>query len=473
MKVIMLGGNTKEEIEKRLQIVASAGNLSRSEGTVTEVIESHNDYETNLKLAKLVIGLGHTSIEEHDYLVFALEDVTPIVEQTIIGYRLTSFTIKSRRNVDFRNVGFYVPEFKDKNGNVISDNSELQAIYKEHMQSLFNKYGDLVDENLPIEDCRYILPYSYHSNIIMGCDVHELFNMVGDMLYGNISKIDEIRDLGEKLKDLIEEYVPYLKVALKKEKDKYYYGDKLAFLDSYSTNITSKHKVLDRVHLLDYTEDGDYKVVVRAIMARYHIDYQEACDLIDTVSASNPSIKKEIIDAIARSKQQRELESVYYTFEIPISLAVLTHLTRHRMHSLIVPDFTTFDLKNYVTPISFVEARRDQYDEILEENRKLKREFEERGVREEDLIYFLLSGNSCNVTTTINARALEWVSRMRCCNKAQWEIRGLVNQMVEEASSVTPLIGEEYGASCKVLGFCPEGKDSCKNRGVVKMGKNV
>ena len=40
---------------------------------------------------------------------FALNDVTPIVEQTIIGYRLTSFTIKSRREVDFRTVGFYTP----------------------------------------------------------------------------------------------------------------------------------------------------------------------------------------------------------------------------------------------------------------------------------------------------------------------------------------------------------------------------
>ena len=112
MKILMLGNNTKEEIEKRLQIVASAGNLSRADGTVTQVLENNNDYEQNLKLARAVVGYGHKSIAEHDYLVFALEDVTPIIEQTIIGYRLTSFTIKSRRNVDFRIVGFYIPNFK-------------------------------------------------------------------------------------------------------------------------------------------------------------------------------------------------------------------------------------------------------------------------------------------------------------------------------------------------------------------------
>ena len=177
MKIVMLGGNTKEEIERRLQIVASAGNLSRADGTVTQVFESNDDYESNLKLARAVVGYGHKSISEHDYIVFGLEDVTPIIEQIIIGYRLTSFTIKSRRNVDFRNVGFYVPEFKDKDGNVLENNEELQQKYSAYMQSLFDKYGDLVDESIPVEDCRYILPYSYNSNIIMGCDETKGLNL--------------------------------------------------------------------------------------------------------------------------------------------------------------------------------------------------------------------------------------------------------------------------------------------------------
>ena len=119
---------------------------------------SNNDYEKNLKLARAVVGYGHKSIAEHDYLVFAIEDVTPIIEQIIIGYRLTSFTIKSRRNVDFRNVGFYVPDFHDKDGKVLKNNKALQKQYKAYMQSLFDKYGELVDEEIPVEDCRYILP---------------------------------------------------------------------------------------------------------------------------------------------------------------------------------------------------------------------------------------------------------------------------------------------------------------------------
>ena len=155
-----------------------------------------------IRLAKAVVGYGHRSISEHDYLVFALEDVTPVIEQTIIEYRLTSFTIKSRRNVDFRNVGFYVPDFKTVKGDRL-DSRELKLDYNNYMKSLFTKYGELVDEGLPIEDCRYILPYSYHSNIIMGWDANELFRITSDLLYGKMAKIDEAKELGAKLANMM------------------------------------------------------------------------------------------------------------------------------------------------------------------------------------------------------------------------------------------------------------------------------
>lgn len=468
MKVVMLGNNTKKEIEKRLQIVASAGNLSRADGTVTQVIENHKDYETNLKLARAIVGYGHKSISEHDYLVFALEDVTPIIEQIIIGYRLTSFTIKSRRNVDFRSVGFYVPNFKDENGNVLKNNKELQQKYKTYMQSLFDKYGELVDEEIPVEDCRYILPYSYHSNIIMGCDANELLNMTSDMLYGSISHIDEVHELGEKLATMIKKYVPYLERALNNEQDKEYYNDTLGFLDDLVKKVDiNKASLLDKVYMTDYTTDPDWKVLVSTLMGRYQYSYDEAERLLYQLVDCNKNIKRDIMKSILRKKNQRELEQATYTFQIPISLAVLTHLTRHRMHSLMIPDFTSFNLENYITPETVASNHKNEYDEIFANNKSMRDYFKSQGVRDEDLIYFLLSGNACNVTTTMNARNLEWISRMRCCNKAQWEIRNIANQMVDYAKKVSPLIGECLGPTCQVLGYCPEGKDSCKNRGVV------
>ena len=47
MRIELLGGSTKEELEKRIQKVAAAGKLSRFKGNVFEVLENCNDYEKN------------------------------------------------------------------------------------------------------------------------------------------------------------------------------------------------------------------------------------------------------------------------------------------------------------------------------------------------------------------------------------------------------------------------------------------
>jgi thymidylate synthase (FAD) len=479
MKLVMLGNDTKEEIEKRLQIVASSGNLSRADGTVTQVFESNNDYEKNLKLARAVVGYGHKSIAEHDYLVFAIEDVTPIIEQIIIGYRLTSFTIKSRRNVDFRNVGFYVPDFHNKDGKVLKNNKSLQKQYKAYMQSLFDKYGELVDEEIPVEDCRYILPYSYHSNIIMGCDANELLRMTADMLHGKISNIPEVKELGEKFAEMIREKAPYLVRALDSEEGKDYYEDKFEFLDEmipktggWSGRNIETGVLLEEVNMTDYTKWGDWKVLCHIIAARYQVNLEDAAELLHQLMDQDSGIKRRLMQALIHSKNQRELEQIIFSYEIPISLAVLTHITRHRMHSLLVPDFVPlWNMENYVTPETVAKDHKEEYDEIFSNNALMVEEFRKQGVRDEDLVYFYLSGNACNIYTTMNGRTLEWISRMRCCNKAQWEIRAIANSMVEQAKKVAPLVGEGLGPYCKVMGYCPEGKDSCKARGVVVLSK--
>lgn len=417
MNVVLLGSNTKEEIENNLRIVASAGALSRSEGTVMDVYESKNDYQKNLRLAKEVVGYGHRSISEHDYLVFALEDVTPVIEQTIIEYRLTSFTIKSRRNVDFRNVGFYVPDFKTVKGDRL-DSRELKLDYNNYMKSLFTKYGELVDEGLPIEDCRYILPYSYHSNIIMGCDANELFRITSDLLYGKMAKIDEAKELGAKLANMMGEACPYLVSSLKKEENKDYYNDQFTYLDKL---VKQEDNLLTKPKLTDYLERADDKVLCSILMNRYQLSSEKASKVLDELVKEDKDIKKKMFTSLLHSKNQRELEQVAYSFELPISLAVLTHISRHRMQSLLVPDFVPlWNMENYVIPNSIKDNHEEEYRDIFKKNNLKVEEYKDKGIRDEDLVYFYLSGNACNITTTMNARNFEWITRMRCCNKAQW-----------------------------------------------------
>ena len=458
MKIELLGGCTKEELASRIKRVASAGKLSRFKGNVFDVLDSCDDYEKNLKLIKRIIKMGHKSIIEHDYLVFAIVDVSPIVEQTIIGNRLTSFTIKSRREVDFRNVGYYIPEFRNKNLELHEKKQELQEKYKKHMKYLFNEYANLVDNGINIEDARFILPYSYHSNIIMGLDARELEKLVVSLLYGELSKIAELKELGTMLYEIIKEHVPYLIESI----EEYETNSDNPFEYLESLVERPEIKISDKAKLISYTENPDDLVLESSIMYHYQSEPEVAKEILNKAQEKDASAREKMMEIILNKKENRELEHVNFRFQIPISLSILTHLTRHRMHSLLVPEFLKmWDLSNYIIPNSIKVKYEDKYNEIFKENIKVYNEFLSEDIAEEDLIYFYLGGNMCNVITNMSGRTLQWISKLRCCNKAQWQIRNIANDIVKEVKKVAPLIGKGLGPTCITHKICNEGKESC------------
>lgn len=460
MEIKLLGGCSKDELESRIQKVAAAGKLSRFPGNVFEVLESCNDYEKNLNLIKRIIKMGHKSIIEHDYLVFAICDVTPIVEQTIIGNRLTSFTIKSRREVDFRNVNFYIPEFRNTDGTPHKDNEKLQDIYVKHMKFLFNTYGDLVYSGIDVEDARFVLPYSFYSNIIMGLDARNLENLICSLLNGHLSKISELREFGEKLYNIVKEYVPYLIDSI--ENSEKSSNDDYTYLSSLYKRPDIK--ILDKPKLLSYTPNPDDVIVKSCIMYNYQCSEEVASEIQEKLAMNDPNYKENLMNIILHKQARRELEQVSFSFQIPISLSILTHLTRHRMHSLLIPDFLSmWDLRNYITPptIKASVSSLEMYNNAISKNLEVYEQFKNLDIYEADLIYFYLGCQMLNVVTTINGRSLQWILRMRCCTKAQWQIRNIAKEIANQVKQVAPLLGKGLGPTCMTDLVCYEGKECC------------
>lgn len=492
MRVEYLGNENKEEVEGRLQKIAAAGKLSRTSGKAYEIYDKCGDfdtnayqkavakaledgkseddvdknrytpYESNLRYIKRVINMGHKSISEHDYIMLSIDDVTPIIEHILITSRLSSFTIKSRREVDFRNNGFYVPDFRDKEGNTHQDNERLKTIYKEHMQNLFNEYGNLIDAGMKREDARYILPYCFNSNIFMGMDVNSFVRLTRYLLYGKVSLIAEARKLGEEFLKIIDENIPYMSDEVRKNSAKF--SDSFEYLDSLALEqgINFDTKVHDKVSLTSYTQNSDDIILASALQERYQLSQDKALKMLEECSKKDTNFKRNLMKVIVSNNEHRELEQANFKFDIPIPLAVRTHLERHRMHSLIVPDFVPlWSLDNYDIPPSLQKEQKKHYDEIFKKNREMRDYFKSCGVNENDLVYFYQAANKCNVLTNVNGSSLAWISRMRCCNKAQLAIRKIVNEMCSEVRAVSPLYGSYLGPTCEVFGYCNEGKESC------------
>lgn len=465
------------EIARRSEIVSSAGRLSRAAGTVLDIVglSESKTLEQNINFANRVIGMGHDSISDHDYCVFAIKDVSPIVEQTIIEERFASFTIKSRREADFSQVGFYVPDFHDENGNILPNNEKLKEEYKEHMQMLFQTYITLKDMNIPIEDARFILPYCYHSNILMGMDAHSVKNLIVKLTKTKYRNITELREFGEKLYEIVQEQMPYIVPEIDKVKI-----EEIDSSEEYINQTVPKelHRVEDKTKLLSSSSKNiDDTILISAIMRRYHYDRNHAEKVYQEACKQNPNFKKELMKKIAFESDGLELTQVNFQFETALSLAILTHLTRHRTHDIITPDFVpNLDITNYKTPpkIASKQEALEIYNDVYALNKTVYDHFKENGVREEDLVYFTLSGTLTNVLTNMDGKTLKHILGLRECTKAQWETRQMANAMHQ---GVKELPGTEafetiLGPTCVTQGICNEGKECCGRVYTLQKKKN-
>lgn len=78
----------------------------------------------------------------------------------------------------------------------------------------------------------------------------------------------------------------------------------------------------------------------------------------------------------------------------------------------------------------------------------------------EDARFVLPNAAETKMTMTMNVRELMHFFTVRCCNRAQWEIREVAWRMLEEVLKVAPELFVTAGPSC-VRGGCSEGKMTC------------
>ena len=462
MEVRVLNNISRED---RARVVATAGNLSRFNGNVMECYDDHSDYEKNVKLISNIIKMGHESICDHDYFVIALKDVSAIVEQTLIEERIASFTIKSRRNVNFKDAGYYVPDFHDEDGNLLKNNDELKNEYRKHMDYLFDSYDKLIQNGIILEDARFVNPYSFNSNIIMGCDAHVLKDLVVKLTKTRLSKIGELKELGNKLRDILHTYSSYYdkKIDSEEVSDSDMIKDKL--LSVIPNN--GYYRVTSRVKLLDHTDNVDDVIIKTLIMKKLGCNSDYA-NYVYNCYIKKGNFKYEIMRDLYNTSfnnlDNNILKSINFRFELPFSLAVLTHFTRHRTHDPVIPEFTSLtDISQYKIPPKIEEDKKllVMFKDVFKRNIEVRDYFKKMGVRDEDLVYFLLSGNLVNVTSNIDGATLVHMLRLRLCEKAQWEIKNNAKEMRDEVRKVSDVYSSILGPTCEIIGKCFEGRESC------------
>lgn len=159
-------------------------------------------------------------------------------------------------------------------------------------------------------------------------------------------------------------------------------------------------------------------------------------------------------------------EHVTFTFYIHgVSRALLAQLTRHRIASYSVESQRYVNNADFgfIVPNSIRsnEEAKKRYLELMKSIKEFYRDAVESGIPKEDARFVLPNAATTNLVMTMNARELLHFLELRECNRAQWEIRQLAEEIRKICIKVSPALFLESGAPCR-KGKCPE-KRPCMN----------
>lgn len=170
---------------------------------------------------------------------------------------------------------------------------------------------------------------------------------------------------------------------------------------------------------------------------------------------------KKGLEVAIESGHESVLEHVSFTFRIrDVSRAFLAQITRHRLASFSVESqryckYT--DVVRMIMPPS-IEANAEAqeiYRQTIIDAANTYRSLLDLGVDAEDARFVLPEATVTNMVVTMNARELRHFFSLRCCNRAQWEIRAVADEMLALCKQTAPELFKDAGAPC-VRGECHE-----------------
>ncbi|MBR1728018.1 MAG: FAD-dependent thymidylate synthase [Selenomonadaceae bacterium] len=214
-----------------------------------------------------------------------------------------------------------------------------------------------------------------------------------------------------------------------------------------------------KVTLLSHTPEPE-KIVAAAARCCYSNDDPDK--LLDEMTGEKAA---KFLQKLNDLGHQSPLEHVSFTFAISgVSRALLAQITRHRLASFSVRSqrYCGFNNSDFVKPPSIKNSEVENiFDEAMIETKKNYDELIAAGIAKEDARMVLPNAAATSMVVTMNARELLHFFSLRCCTRAQWEIRSLADEMVKLVKQIAPNIFNKAGAACDQLGYCPEGKFSC------------
>lgn len=219
------------------------------------------------------------------------------------------------------------------------------------------------------------------------------------------------------------------------------------------------HEVKPKAELIGGSNYGDN---IKRIWQGYRRCYSDEEGVVQ--SPDYPAMEA-FIRRMLRAEHAHEspLEHASLTFHVTCSRACSHQLVRHRIASYSQQSqryVKTQDMPVIVPPK--VAASEDAKADFLHHMQACENAYHRMSqfdaLAAEDARFILPTAAATHLVVTMNFRSLRHFLAERCCNRAQWEIRDIANQMLEKCQAAYPCVFEDVGPHCMRLKHCPEGR---------------
>lgn len=217
------------------------------------------------------------------------------------------------------------------------------------------------------------------------------------------------------------------------------------------------------VELLYHTPDPERAIATAARLCYAPVG---AAELLETMPEERV---RSVLSTVIKSGHLSTLEHASYTFAVDGVSRALTHqLVRHRIASFNQQSQRYVKFADSVPVVKPGTVEDDAeasriFDETVGAIEAAYARLLELGIPAEDARYLLPNAAETKIVITMNVRELLHFFELRCCNRAQWEIRALADEMLARCYRAAPSLFQTAGPPC-LLGRCTEGKRACGRR---------
>lgn len=438
-------------------IAVTFAKTSRSPESFQTIAEELTDEKSAQFHEKWVVGYGHSSVAEHATLHVAVENVSRLATEVLEGNRLASFTEKSTRYQKWDEDSFYVPDeleghplrqrYLDTCQMLFDTYRRSLPALQAHAQTLIPRRDGESDSAYErrlrtdyVDVARFLLPAASLANVGMTINARALEHALCKMLSHPLA---EVRQMGEDIKLIAEKNVPTLVK----------YAHALPYLKNIGETFTSisqqvstidlslqKGAGMDWCKLVDYDQAAEDKVLT-AVLYRYSdLSFTQASGYVAqrTIREKIDLAKALLGDCDHHTEPLRELEHVFFTFDLTLDQGAYYELKRHRMMTQTPQGLST--LLGYATPRWMTDAGfGDEYHQAMQAADAAYRALADFNPAVAG--YLVPNGFNRRVLLTLNFRTANHLLELRSALNAHFSIRRIARRMSEEITRVYPLMG--------------------------------